>query len=463
MPLLEAFPYEYEMSKAQSLLETGETLPFNVEKTIEYCTRRNIGFILSRNPRVLSCRDARSNRDRLGHRGIPLYDELKSIVLIGTRSSGDKITIVAHCRGNTTIDFEALSKICELTQPPIIMEENELQGRYGVNYGTVTPFVLDADFSGEIITLFDESVLSKVAKYPGTMMTNAGEHTWGVEFDPVDLVDKTEIKKVSKFATPDKELHPYELPTSVNPKSIGIITGNGPDSGIALWNGINRFYTNKFGDNFLGDIALPRVSLSSLPAMGFSMELDKRNSATWEALSRGVKSMVEQDVDLLALACHTTHYYTDRIREIFEQNGKKFISMPEIVKKYINDTSITDMAILGIDFVSDFKKFKQYSAYADLDVLNVELLSSEVISKFKDLGFAVKKMNNNNAAFRQFINLVKSEIKSENVIIALTEFSILYQSQFKKRGNGKNIIDSLELYANAIAEESIKPLQSKDS
>jgi aspartate racemase len=457
MTLLDCFNLEKEICIAKKLLKNDETLPENVRRIIKLCTDKNIGFILSRNIKVLSCRDARSNRNRLGHIGIPLYDELKSIVFKGKDKIGNEKIIAAHCRGNMCFNLEAIAKICDLSGNPCIMDNDELNDRFGMSLGIVNPFIFDACFSQIVVNIFDDSLKIYITKCPGTMMTNAGEYTWGIEFDSNLVVEKISNKIVHEIAYPDSELYPHELPECINPKSIGIITGNGADSGIALWNNINRHFVSNFGEHFLGDISLPYVCVMSLPSMGLSMELDKRNTATWNGLSEAIKRLDAQGIELLSLACHTTHYYTKKIREIFEHEGRKFISMAEVVKDYVYQEKIKSIAILGIDFVSDIIEHKEYSAYSDLNVPNIELLPKDVIDRFRLLGYEVKKMNSNYKAFQKFMQLLKRDIKSKNVLIALTELSILYESQYKKQNGNDDIIiiDSLELYAKAIAMESM--------
>ena len=238
-----------------------------------------------------------------------------------------------------------------------------------------------------------------------------------------------------------------------NPKTIGIITGNGPDSGIALWEDINQYFVEILGVHFLGDISLPKVSILSVPAMGLSMELDRRETATWEALSEAIHQIKEQQVELLALACHTTHYFTDKIRAIFDSDGQRFISMPDVVVDYLDENEITELAILGIGYVADLGK---WSAYSMLSKYQVEKLSASTLEKFRELGYEVKKMSQRHKSFLNLTRLLRHEVKSKNVIVALTELSILLQSQSKKeRPSEKNIIDALELYAKAIAKASL--------
>lgn len=446
---------ERAIAEAEDLLvESEEEIPPNVMKVIEFCSTKRIGFVLSRNTYAGNCRDARSKRYRLGHIGIPLYDEMKSIIGSAKDANGNIIIIAMHCRGHMAIDFKRVSQLCEMQTLVTSLPENELLESFGMKFGTVNPILLDLNSNERVLNVFDSGLLKPMSRFPGTMMTNAGDHTWGIELDPRDLITSTKNKVVGAIAIRDVELQDYELPHLRNPKTIGIITGNGPDSGIALWQDINEHFVEILGPHFLGDISLPKISVMSVPAMGLSMELDRREQPTWEALSEVVTKFKNQRVDLLALACHTTHYFTDRIRSIFDGDGQRFISMADVVMHYVQDNNINDLAILGIDYVADLG---QWSAYSKLREYRVEELSAETLRKFHKLGYEVKRMSQLHKSFRNLIGLIKNEVKSNNVIIALTELSILLQSQSKKERSGeKNIIDALELYAKAIAKASLR-------
>lgn len=448
------FTVEQEINRANSLLNkfSENSLPSNVETILYFCIKNKIGFIFSRNARVFSCQDARSNRYRLGHKGIPLYDEFKSIILKGADYKGDELVIAAHCRGHMSLDLECIANLLNIKSELIIMPEYELNQRYHMVLGIVNPILIELNSNNSIINIFDEGLLETITYCPGTMMTNAGEHTWGIEFEPSTLINAIKNKIIAKIAFADKELKSYELPRCINPKSIGIITGNGPDSGMALWRNINRQFVKYLDNHFLGDISLPTICVVSLPAMGLSMELDKRNTASLTAISNATSKLINQDVDLLTLACNTTLYYTTQIRELFEHDGKKFISMSESVINYIKQNNIKDLALLGINFVANLQ---EYSAYNELKNFNIENIPKDVLETFNLLAYEVKKIKNKQAAFQKFTVLLKEKIKSPNVIIALTELSLLYESNSKKHYTEKKIIDPLEIYAEAIVQESI--------
>jgi aspartate/glutamate racemase len=445
---------DYELKAAKSLLkkDSNEILPQNVEKIIEFCVNRSVGFILSRNIKSYSCRDARSNRVRLGHAGIPLYDEFKSIVFEGIDRNRKKVIIAAHCRGHMSINLQIIKELCDLLEIPTVLPQEILEMKYGMVLGTVNPILIELNSNNRIINVFDNGLQKSMTVCPGTMMTNAGELTWGIEFDPEKLIKAISNKKVASIAFPDKELKPYEIPSCINPKSIGIITGNGAESGITLWRRINKYFVENLGEHFLGDISLPKVIVVSLPAMGLSMELDKRTNATWETISEAVNRLIDQDVDILTLACNTTDFFSHQIRSLFEKNGKQYISISEVTIDYLKENHINDVAILGIDYVASLGR---YSAYTSMLNLKVEKVPESTMQKFHELGYGIKKMNNKHRSFQQFVNLMQKEISAKNVVIALTELSILCEELRKKHCNGKVIIDTLDIYAEIIANRSL--------
>ena len=443
-----------EIYNASKLLyKTENNIPKYVKTVIQFCVNYEIGYIISRNNYAGNCREARERRYRLGHIGIPLYDELKSIVGKSKDSNGNELFIAMHCRAHMEIDFSTVKSMLNLSEDIVILSDEELKCKFDLVFGTVNPILLQSNANCNIVQVFDKNITIPISKYPGTMMTNAGDHTWGIEFEPKELIKHINNKFIGEISILDRELQTQDLPRSTNPKSIGIITGNGPDSGISLWKSINNYIVEIFGEHFLGDMSLPEVHIISAPAMGLSMELGNREEATWEVLSKAVQELKNQNIEILALACHTTHYFEKKIRDLFDSETQRFISMPEVVINYIENSNVNNLAILGINYVADLGK---WSAYSKLSRFEVENINNDIMLKFNELGYDVKKMTNLHKSFQRLIYLIKNDIKSENIIIALTELSILLESNGKKTHlSNKNIIDALDLYAKEIAKLSL--------
>ena len=265
-------------------------------------------------------------------------------------------------------------------------------------------------------------------------MTNAGNHTWGIEFDPIALVEKISSDMVFQIAYQEKELQERDIPKYVNPKSIGIITGNGPGSGISLWQKINSNICDILQERFLGDISYPEIRIVSLPAMGLSMELDKRYDITRDTLLSAVETLKNENVEILALACHTTSYFQKEIKEIFNTNSQTFIPMPESVLRYLKREKIYDLAILGISYVAELA---EWSAYTPLKAFNIEKLDNKTMKKSHELSYNLKKGLDYHKNFLKLINLFKNNINSQNLLIASTELSILLENSIDKNKRSK--------------------------
>jgi len=357
---------EVEINKATELLQDNESeLPDAVILIIKFCLEKNMGFILSRNKHAGNCRDARSKRYRLGHIGIPLYDELKTCVLEAVDQFEKKVIFAVHCRAHKEFDFDEIANILSLKRSLIKhLPEDLLAKKFNLEFGTVNPFLLATHTNGNLVQLFDKNVIEELEKYPGTMMTNAGVHTWGIEFDPHDITRILATHNLFSIAKEEKVLDIRDLPPVISkPKSIGIITGNGPDSGIALWRQINNNIVGMLKDRFLGDISFPEIHIASIPAMGLSMELSKRHDVVFKAMRATIENFKNQNIEVLALACNTTSVFQDEIKSMFNNDSREFISMPDTVLEYINENEINDFALLGIDYVTNLD---QWSAYTPL-------------------------------------------------------------------------------------------------
>jgi len=443
--------YLFEMQ----LLDNETLVPENVKLVGEYLYENKVGFILSRNTKAEGCYDARSKRCRLGHQGIPLFDELKSFIgRIITTSSND-IIIAVHCRANVDISYDKVLNVLGIAGNMVKMEKDELHQLYSMNYGTVNPFLLEIkNKDNSIIQIFDNNILTPIAKVPGTMMTNAGDHTWGIEFDPSDIGNAIPKAIFADVAGKEKALSEHENINFINPLQIGIITGNGPDSGIALWQIIIQEFSDKLGRHFLGDISFPPVNILSVPEMGLSMELMLRETATWNALSKACNQLCNGGAKILGVACNTTQYFRDKIRQLCEQTGTTFVSMSDIVINHVLDNNISEFAIIGIDTVT---KLSKWSAYSELSKLKPERLDKKTVNKIEDITYQVKQKGNLYQGFQRLMDIFRNNISSQHIIVALTEISIILNSQpIKQRERSKkNIIDTLELYGKSIAKASI--------
>jgi aspartate/glutamate racemase len=434
-------------------------VPPAVQRTIKFVLERNIWFQLSRNREARSCRDAAHKRNRLGHEGIPLCDELKSYFGIFTNAGGNQQPFLAHCRGDRLIDIHKLAEALNARGFPTRMTEEDLK-IFGLEYGLVNPFgieealhgpnkyALDAAFlASSILQVFDTELRFRVG-VPGSMMTNAGDLTWAVEFFPdklIDIVDNAIVEPIA-ISDPKEAERPWGIDEQ---RIIGIITGNGPESGMLLWNHINNNVREILDKDCYGDFSMPRVIVNSLPEMGLSMELDCREGEIWHALRSAVVNLARQGVRFLVIADNTTQYFTPQIRALCSEYKTEFISLPETLAGWLHSHSITQVALVGISYVSELGPWSAYrEPLSGFDVVSLSESAKEQVNK---LAYRVKTDGVSEASLNRLRDILRREVNSDTVILGLTELSLLLQEQKSKKRSGKLLIDPLMVYADVIA------------
>ncbi len=424
-----------------------DVMPDVVKQSLAFLEQRQIWHILTQNSVATSCKDAAARRQRLGMQGIPLYDELKSLCVVAYRGDDSRHYCMLHSRANARINLEFAAKLLKTNQPLARLSAEELSSEFDAIYGTVNPFFM----TGHFIHLFDEDILNQYTA-PHTMMTNAGEHTWAIEFDPAALINA--VKKTAPetiVATIAERIgKDHKLPC------FGIITGNGPESGMALWRVINDTVHKKLNaDGRLhGDLSYPRVLVHSLPEMGLSMELAQREDMVWHVISQALAQLCNNGVTHIALACNTTPYFTAQIRQFCEPYGVEFISIAEATEQYIRQRKLDDITIIGIPAVAGLG---QYSAYKSLASLNIKAVSERVFNDLQEFGYLVKRLGDKEQdakAMNKLQHIINVGVETPRVLIALTEISVFMQRfpKFKGRIKNKEIIDPLPIYGEALAE-----------
>jgi aspartate/glutamate racemase len=444
------------LGHARALLRDGETeIPQPVVRAVRLLAGRGVWHDLSRNSEAGSCRDAANKRRRLGHDGIPLWDEMKSFFGRIVNSAGRPQYVVAHCRADRMLDFHRLAETVGAVSPPKRLDPDEIT-TLGMDYGLVNPFEEWAtaySMDGLLITspvlqVFDTDLLRPVG-VPGTVMTNAGDRTWAVELDASQLRNRLDNTMEAEIAYTDPAEDP-RLVGAVERLPIGIITGNAPESGIALWNTINTEIRELLGPDCAGDVSMPPVSVASLPEMGMSMELDHRHEAVWDAMRQAIVQMCRDGVRLLSVACNTTQYFTPQIRRICEEYGTRYVSMPEVLGVWLRSRGVEQVALLGISFVSDVNG--PWSAYREpLEGIEVETLRPEAFQRLNKLAYRVKSEGANEDGVNQLRDFLRQEVESEHVVLALTELSMLFGRQRRPGKSGRVLIDPLSLYGQALA------------
>ncbi len=423
---------------------SDEHIPSNVKAADNLLNRLGVWHLFSRNHEAKSCRDAANKRLRVGSIGIPLDDELKSYLGTYIDKQGNKRLAVLHCRGSDALDMGKVRYCLEIEGHFHRLEYAELQ-QFKLDYGLINPFQWENDDERLAVTqVFDTSTLEDKG-LPGTMMTNAGEHTWAVELRCSELIAALPQKHtiVADIVRPSPQMQSASIP-------IGIITGNSPESGMTLWDLINQRVQQRFGRYFHGDLTYPPVYVESLPGMGLSMELDIREQQVWEVIEPAVQRLCHNGAKIITLACNTTPYFSQHIRAICEKKGVEFISIADAVAQYLKDNEIREVSLVGLSYVLDFAKYSGFRLLKE--VADVYPLSKKGQLRIHELAYQVKKEGASESGLQQLRDILKQETTTKFVVIALTELSILLRSQKKPGRSNRVLIDALDVYATIVAD-----------
>jgi aspartate/glutamate racemase len=443
-------PLERALADASKCLHRDECeIPPGVVSTIKFFVRNDLWFVLSRNPTVLSCRDAASRRTRLGHLGIPLSDELRSYLAEGVDRDHRPFYVLFHCRGDASIDFELVAQIPALQG--IRLERAQIQefDEDGIGYGLVNPFTAPSVLAKrcDVTQVFDPSVLDESGETK-TMMTNAGDKTWAIEFNPHEL-----IRRLGPgFAAVEKIVPRHYKHHSEDTLPIGILTGNAPESGSLLWKKINRLFRVRRGDSFRGDTSYPRVLVHSLPAMGWSMELAERDSLLLPRIRNEVETLTRGGAAVLAFACNTTQYYEPEIARDLAPTDARFVGLSGSIREWLERDKGSSIFVAGIGYVTTGR---HWSAFPFIhDAANVRIPDDNQAIAIERLAYEVKQNGVNARAYQKFRQLIRSA-NAKKVLLLLTELSMIFES-FPRDTIGKTqVIDGLDLYAEAILDAAM--------
>jgi aspartate/glutamate racemase/ribosomal protein S18 acetylase RimI-like enzyme len=407
-------------------------LPENVINNIKFLELKKVWYILSENSKVISCKDAAANRIRLGNKGIPIFDELKSELGYFINKKNKKQKVLVHCRGNQKLDRLKISGILN-SEYHRITSTNDIKG-------LINPF---GKYFRNLLQIFDIST-TKIFHPPYTMMTNAGDYNYAIELEVNSLISSLKNTFIEDVIRIDNY-------NSYIRHKIGILTGNGPDSGILLWKKINESVKeglkSRLQYSFIGDLSFPEILIASVPDMGISMELDKRLVSTEEIIIKSTINLCQNGITIMCIACNTTQYFKNEIVNICNLYNVKFISIFDVINDYLEKNKINQFDFWGISHVVNFKEL---SAFKELnDKYTIPILSSEIIDKISEIAYVAKKDINKSVNLLR--DLIHNRTMYNTVVIALTEISIIL-SEHKKVSHDKTIVDSLQLLADCIAK-----------
>jgi len=302
-----------------------------------------------------------------------------------------------------------------------------------------------------VLQVFDRDLLSPIG-VPGTVMTNAGDLTWSVEMHAAELESALDHTLIADVSRPD----PREASRpkwAAAPSTFGIVTGNGPESGMLLWRAINRLVREALGTASRGDFAMPRVIVQSLPELGLTMELDRRHEAVWPTLRQTTAELCRDGANVIAIACNTTPHFGAELQGICAEYGARFVSMPEVVGSWLHRHGVDQIALLGVKTVAELGPWSPYRE--PLAGIEVEIPDDRTMERLHGLAYEVKAVGPSHAGLDRLRRILKNQISADVVVLALTELSLLLEIQKSPQRSDRLMVDAIELYAAALAAEHL--------
>ncbi|MFI5496367.1 aspartate/glutamate racemase family protein [Actinoplanes sp. NPDC051859] len=413
----------------------GDPAPSEVAANLAVLSSLDVWHAVSRNPPVRSCAEAASRRNRLGSVGIPLRDELKSTVA-RLDGPGPARYVALHTRGHQRLAPEKVATVLQASVHRI--DEDELRRRFGLSYGTVTPFALSRH---GVTQIFDAGVLDRHFA-PYTMMTNLGHLEYAVEFQPGQFVAACPGSRVEDIAEGKRRARSRGL-------TIGILTGNSPESGMLLWEKLNHRIRASPRITFRGDISFPRVLVESVPELGLSMELSERTDEVREAVTGAVHRLCANGATVVAVACNTTHYFAAEIRRICAEYRVTFVSMVDETTRFLRAEGIHRFDLLAIPAVAGSARWSEFRTLAA--EFEAHVPARRHLDALTSLAFSVKREVVTSATLNKLRDLIGQAATTDTVVLALTELSILFAAQRQRQKSARRFVDTLDLLADRLA------------
>lgn len=224
-------------------------------------------------------------------------------------------------------------------------------------------------------------------------------------------------------------------------KSIGIITGSGPEAGVDLWNKLLQANRQLLGQGFRGDLDAPAVTIISEPMLGLSMELENNDAEVWQCLCSAAQA-ISQRVDYYAIACNTLNYYQPQLDALGLR--AKLISFADVVRDFLQEHGIRRVALLGARPVTDLGPWSHYRRLAQH--VDIELPQPPQAQALHQLIYDVKTHGGSAGDIAVRFRTLLDALESDTVLLACTELPLIPLAPSDKR-----VVDVTALVAHKLA------------
>ena len=498
-----------------------EKEPNDVLNLREKLKNKKIWFIISNNynnQEAQGCWDAALKRNRLGHSNIPIFCELKSILGFVIKDNKKKYVIV-HCRGNQEIDKEKVNKIIG-AKCQKIKNKTELKN-LGLGFGLINPF-LGFDRPDILQIFDESLLTQNFIPYTMMTNASHSRWGVEFKLDElIDSLPNKLIEDIllenTKF---EIKKHKIGILTGNSPESgmllwekinmrirdnlgddhflgdisfPGVIIESIPEMGMSMDLGkrreeveevVNRGITNlcergativciacnttqyfsemskeicsKHNKHEVIYVSIPEITYQYLKkAFLFSLKPKnyRRHLTDGPVNDELRKAFKDQKHALTSNA--KLFYKSDTSWEI--QDQQKIFHLEDMCQKLNIYKEIKEFDFLGIDYASDFEK---WSAFKNLNSgFDLNLPKEKDIKKINELAFEVKKKGAvSGGGIKDLVRLIDESTKTDTIILALTELSIIFKSHKKSiiKKSKKMYLDTLTILAEAIGDMCTK-------
>jgi len=229
---------------------------------------------------------------------------------------------------------------------------------------------------------------------------------------------------------------------------IGILTGSGPDAGLDLWSKVLAANKRLRGPaDFRGDVDAPAVVIHSVPALGWSMDLEVHHEAVHET---AVAACAELGAacTVFGVACNTLHVYADDLARAGRPAA--FVSMVELTTAAC--ASRDRVALLGSRTTMDLDS--PWSAYTPLRgvVGGLELPDAAAQVALHELIYDIKRLGA--AACVPRWRALLADIDAFTVVLACTELPLVVAAD--PHSEVGRFLDPTALLADALVRHTLR-------
>ncbi len=139
-----------------------------------------------------------------------------------------------------------------------------------------------------------------------------------------------------------------------------------------------------------------------------------------------------------------------KIREICAARGVRFLSIVDETAAYLRSAGISEFDFLGIGPVSDFGGWSDFRRV--VDEFDVRLPTTREIEGISELAFAVKRDVVSTSTINRLRDLINRSAKTDTVVLALTELSVLFATQRSRQRSNRRYVDTLAILGDRLAE-----------